>query len=81
MLLVKISKILGKTIDFFMNAVLESIKMEEHLNLFCLFLFSLYIFTLYIFILVDFVTAASIEHTEGRKMKEFLLLMQLCPRG
>ncbi|XP_023343351.1 cyclin-G-associated kinase [Eurytemora carolleeae] len=31
--------------------------------------------------IVDFVTAASIEHTEGRKMKEFLLLMQLCPRG
>jgi cyclin G-associated kinase len=31
--------------------------------------------------IVDFITAASIEHTEGRKMKEFLLLMQLCTRG
>eukprot|EP00088_Acartia_fossae_P032510 TRINITY_DN33276_c0_g1_i1.p1 TRINITY_DN33276_c0_g1~~TRINITY_DN33276_c0_g1_i1.p1 ORF type:complete len:368 (-),score=39.79 TRINITY_DN33276_c0_g1_i1:11-1114(-) len=30
---------------------------------------------------VDFMTAASIEHTEGRKMKEFLLLMELCPKG
>jgi len=30
---------------------------------------------------VNFITAASIDHTEGRKMKEFLLLMELCSRG
>jgi len=30
---------------------------------------------------VDFITAASIDHSEGRKMKEFLLLMELCSRG
>lgn len=32
--------------------------------------------------LVSFVTAASVDHSEGRKVsKEFLLLMELCPGG